>query len=76
MKPFFWLRVLVLLRRLTIAAESIAETQQRLLDTQESKRRPTGKPKLATVFTPSIADQNRRYSAAQEGIELGEDEND
>lgn len=73
MKTFFWLRILAFVKRGVVALESIAESQRALAETAVAPTRPRKQPKLAEVFTPSIADQNAEWQRQRDAEIFGEE---
>lgn len=68
-------RALVYLKRMTVAAESIAESQRRVADSVEPRQHMKGSP-LGKVSTPSIGALNDRYFNKRDALyqEPAEDE--
>lgn len=76
MKPFFMLRIFVLLRRAVKALESIAQSQAAVAETVVAPTRPAKRAKLAEVFTPSIEQQNEAWQKSQDRAVYGEEIDD
>lgn len=76
MRAWFQLRMLAWAKRGVLALESIAKSQAALAEAAEVPARRLKNPKMTSVFTASIEDQNRAWQAHRDAEVYGEEIDD
>lgn len=73
MKPFFWLRMMALVKRGVIALELLAASQRAIAETVTKRARRKKTPRVSEVFTPSVDERNRDWQRRRDAELYGEE---